>query len=163
MAESGSNAYAILLAGGTGTRLWPVSRQLYPKQLVKFTGDDSLVQSTVKRLTPVLDPEKVRIVCGEQHLHETARHMQENAGELLGSGDHADEFIARLNLRSREYAELSFTEEGPSYPFMRHLGFEIQQLMGAGQENRWVIDQVMDKDAPEVYKQMKRILRNLFM
>ena len=77
MAESGSNAYAILLAGGTGTRLWPVSRQLYPKQLVKFIGDDSLVQSTVKRLTPVLDPEKVRIVCGEQHFHETARHMQD--------------------------------------------------------------------------------------
>ena len=76
MADSASNVYAILLAGGTGTRLWPVSRQLYPKQLVKFIGDDSLVQSTIKRLSPVLDPENVRIVCGEQHFHETARHMQ---------------------------------------------------------------------------------------
>ncbi|NQT10400.1 MAG: hypothetical protein HQ573_04425, partial [Desulfobacteraceae bacterium] len=44
------NVYAILLAGGTGTRLWPVSRELYPKQLVKFIGNDSLVQSTIKRL-----------------------------------------------------------------------------------------------------------------
>jgi mannose-1-phosphate guanylyltransferase/mannose-6-phosphate isomerase len=77
MAESASNVYAILLAGGTGTRLWPVSRQLYPKQLVKFIGDDSLVQSTVKRLSPVLDTDNVRIVCGEQHFHETARHMQD--------------------------------------------------------------------------------------
>ena len=76
MADSASNVYAILLAGGTGTRLWPVSRQLYPKQLVKFIGDDSLVQSTIKRLSPVLDTENVRIVCGEQHFHETARHMQ---------------------------------------------------------------------------------------
>jgi mannose-1-phosphate guanylyltransferase/mannose-6-phosphate isomerase len=76
MTDSASNVYAILLAGGTGTRLWPVSRQLYPKQLVKFIGDDSLVQSTIKRLSPVLDPENVRIVCGEQHFHETARHMQ---------------------------------------------------------------------------------------
>ena len=84
MAESVSNVYAILLAGGTGTRLWPVSRQLYPKQLVKFIGDDSLVQSTVKRLTPVLDLEKVRIVCGEHHFHETARHMRDIGMEADG-------------------------------------------------------------------------------
>jgi len=76
MADSASNVYAILLAGGTGTRLWPVSRQLYPKQLVKFIGDDSLVQSTIKRLSPVVDTENVRIVCGQQHFHETARHIQ---------------------------------------------------------------------------------------
>ena len=69
--------YPILLAGGTGTRLWPVSRQLYPKQLVKFIGEDSLVQATIKRLTSLLDPENIRIVCGEEHVHETARHMEE--------------------------------------------------------------------------------------
>jgi mannose-1-phosphate guanylyltransferase/mannose-6-phosphate isomerase len=77
MGDLADKAYAILLAGGTGTRLWPVSRQLYPKQLVKFIGDDSLVQSTIKRLSPVLDADCVRIVCGEQHFHETARHMQD--------------------------------------------------------------------------------------
>jgi mannose-1-phosphate guanylyltransferase/mannose-6-phosphate isomerase len=77
MADSASGVYAILLAGGTGTRLWPVSRQLYPKQLVKFIGDDSLVQSTIKRLSPVISLENVRIVCGEQHFHETSRHMQD--------------------------------------------------------------------------------------
>ncbi len=76
MDETRNSVFAILLAGGTGTRLWPVSRQLYPKQLVKFIGDDSLVQSTVKRLAPVLDPESVRIVCGEQHFYETARHLE---------------------------------------------------------------------------------------
>jgi mannose-1-phosphate guanylyltransferase/mannose-6-phosphate isomerase len=77
MGDLADKVYAILLAGGTGTRLWPVSRQLYPKQLVKFIGDDSLVQSTIKRLSPVLDADCVRIVCGEQHFHETARHMQD--------------------------------------------------------------------------------------
>lgn len=77
MADTEGKAYAILLAGGTGTRLWPVSRQLYPKQLVKFIGDDSLVQSTIKRLSPVMDADCVRIVCGEQHFHEIARHVQD--------------------------------------------------------------------------------------
>ncbi len=70
-------AYPILLAGGSGTRLWPVSRALYPKQLAKFIGDDSLVQSTIKRLTPLLDLQNVRVVCGAQHYHEIARHMDD--------------------------------------------------------------------------------------
>ena len=77
MEDSASSVYAILLAGGTGTRLWPVSRQLYPKQLVSFIGGDSLVQSTIKRLSPILDTENVRIVCGQEHFHEMARHMQD--------------------------------------------------------------------------------------
>ena len=71
------NVYAVLLAGGSGTRLWPVSRKLYPKQLVKFIGKDSLVQSTIKRLSTVISPERIRIVCGKEHFHETARHMAE--------------------------------------------------------------------------------------
>jgi mannose-1-phosphate guanylyltransferase/mannose-6-phosphate isomerase len=87
MHDGSVTVYAILLAGGTGTRLWPVSRELYPKQLVKFIGDDSLVQSTIKRLAPVLDLENVRIVCGLQHLHETSRHLQniglQPAGKII--------------------------------------------------------------------------------
>jgi mannose-1-phosphate guanylyltransferase/mannose-6-phosphate isomerase len=75
MNESDLPVYPILLAGGTGTRLWPVSRELYPKQLVKFIGRDSFVQSTIKRLTPVLNLQNVRVVCGRTHYHEIARHM----------------------------------------------------------------------------------------
>jgi len=70
------NVFPVLLAGGTGSRLWPVSRELYPKQLVKFIGDDSLVQLTIKRIEPLLDTENVRIICGSEHFHETAKHMK---------------------------------------------------------------------------------------
>jgi mannose-1-phosphate guanylyltransferase/mannose-6-phosphate isomerase len=77
MPEANRNVYSVLLAGGTGTRLWPVSRELYPKQLVKFIGTDSLVQSTIKRLAPLLDLQNVRVVCGERHFHEIARHMED--------------------------------------------------------------------------------------
>lgn len=77
MTDKHISTYSVLLAGGTGTRLWPVSRELYPKQLVNFIGDDSLVQSTVKRLTPTLDPGKIRIVCGDEHFHEITRHITE--------------------------------------------------------------------------------------
>lgn len=92
-----------------------------------------------------------------------AEHYQDNASELLGPGDHGNGFIDRYNQRSGEYAEFNFDRQGPSYPFLRHLGFEIQQVMGNTEhENRWVIDQVMDVDAPEVYKQLARAVRNLF-
>ncbi len=81
------NVYPVLLAGGIGSRLWPVSRELSPKQLIKFTGEDSLLQSTIKRLAPALDTENVRIVCGDKHFDETARQMEETgispAGKII--------------------------------------------------------------------------------
>lgn len=77
MTDNQSPVYAVLLAGGSGTRLWPVSRELYPKQLVKLIGKDSLVQNTIKRLSPVVDTEHIRIVCGEEHFYEIGRHMSD--------------------------------------------------------------------------------------
>jgi mannose-1-phosphate guanylyltransferase/mannose-6-phosphate isomerase len=68
--------YPVLLAGGSGTRLWPVSRELFPKQLARLIGSESLIQSTLHRLVPPFDAENVRVVCGEQHRHEIARHME---------------------------------------------------------------------------------------
>jgi hypothetical protein len=90
-----------------------------------------------------------------------AGHMQENSADLFGAGDYGRPFIDGLNARSAEYAELNFDDEGPSYPFLRHLGHEIQCIMGDAEENRWVIDQVMDKDGWEVFKQLSGALRNL--
>ena len=68
--------------------------------------------------------------------------------------------IAVINARGSDYAELSF-DATPGYDFYRYLGHQVLEQMGETQTNRWVIDQVMDKDGPEVYKQLKRIVRNL--
>ena len=76
MTHSHLPVYPVLLAGGSGTRLWPVSRELYPKQLVRFIGDDSLIQSTIRRLSPVLDSSRVKIVCGREHSLEISRHIE---------------------------------------------------------------------------------------
>jgi mannose-1-phosphate guanylyltransferase/mannose-6-phosphate isomerase len=69
--------FPVLLAGGSGSRLWPISRELYPKQLVSFVGTDSLIQNTIKRLSPVMESSKIRVVCGEEHFFEIARHLEE--------------------------------------------------------------------------------------
>jgi mannose-1-phosphate guanylyltransferase / mannose-6-phosphate isomerase len=76
IADISTNIFPVLLAGGTGTRLWPVSRQLYPKQLVTFIGEDSLIQNTIKRMMPLTGAENIRVVCGEAHFHEIARHAK---------------------------------------------------------------------------------------
>jgi mannose-1-phosphate guanylyltransferase/mannose-1-phosphate guanylyltransferase/mannose-6-phosphate isomerase len=69
--------FAILLAGGKGTRLWPLSRELLPKQFATIGGPDSLIQITIKRLLPIINIENLRIVCGESHYHEIKRHMED--------------------------------------------------------------------------------------
>jgi hypothetical protein len=90
-----------------------------------------------------------------------AKHVQDNSQELLGQGDHGGAFIGRLNQAAEDYSQFRFTQDGPSYPFYRHLGYEIQQIMGKEGENRWVIDQVMDKDGPDIAKKLMRILLDL--
>jgi hypothetical protein len=92
-----------------------------------------------------------------------ATHLQDNKRDIFGDGDYVQPFIHKINQRGGEYAEFSLQNDGPSYPFMRHLGYEIQQIMGDSQENRWVIDQVMDKDGFEVYKQIARVISGLIV
>jgi len=88
--------------------------------------------------------------------------IQDNSLDLFGEGDYIQPFFELINQRASEYAEYNYTADGPSYPFLRHLGYEIQQIMGESQENRWVIDQVMDRDGPEIDRKIAPAMRDLF-
>jgi len=48
--------YAIILAGGVGSRFWPFSRELEPKQFMRLIGQESLLESTIQRLKGVAGP-----------------------------------------------------------------------------------------------------------
>jgi hypothetical protein len=91
-----------------------------------------------------------------------AKQVQGNSVDLFGSGDYVQPFVQLINERGAEYADFAYQDDGPSYPFMRHLGYEIQQVMGKEGENRWVIDQVMDRDGYEVDRQLRRAVEDLF-
>lgn len=54
--------YAVIMAGGSGTRFWPLSREKMPKQLLKIGGQDTLIQQTVNRILPLIKKEDVFIV-----------------------------------------------------------------------------------------------------
>jgi len=57
----------VILAGGTGSRLWPMSRELYPKQLLNLVGEDSLLQATIKRAVSLNNTAPPLLVVGEEH------------------------------------------------------------------------------------------------
>jgi mannose-1-phosphate guanylyltransferase/mannose-6-phosphate isomerase len=69
----------IILAGGTGSRLWPLSRELYPKQVISLTGDLSLLQNTVQRVAALEDALTPILVVGEEH-----RFLAKSQMEALG-------------------------------------------------------------------------------
>ncbi len=62
-----SDTFVVILAGGEGTRLWPLSRSHRPKQLLKLTGDRSLVQLTVDRVLPLVQAEHILVVTEQSH------------------------------------------------------------------------------------------------
>jgi mannose-1-phosphate guanylyltransferase len=45
-----SNLFCIILAGGSGSRFWPLSRETWPKQMLQLVGEDTLLRQTIKRL-----------------------------------------------------------------------------------------------------------------
>lgn len=53
--------YPVIMAGGSGTRFWPLSRQLFPKQLLKIIGDETLIQQTMRRVVHGAPPQRVMI------------------------------------------------------------------------------------------------------
>jgi mannose-1-phosphate guanylyltransferase len=63
--------FAIIMAGGAGTRLWPLSRRSTPKQLLALTGDTSLLQQTVARLGTLLKPHDIYVITSQAHVRAT--------------------------------------------------------------------------------------------
>ncbi len=67
----------VILCGGAGTRLWPLSRELYPKQLLSLVNDYSLLQNTVTRCAGHSDVTDPILVCNEEHRFLVAEQLRE--------------------------------------------------------------------------------------
>lgn len=76
----------VVLSGGAGTRLWPLSRELYPKQLLPLAGEGTLLQETVSRLDGIADLAPPIVVCNENHrfmVAEQLRAIDQEAAAIL--------------------------------------------------------------------------------
>ncbi|MEJ2685454.1 MAG: mannose-1-phosphate guanylyltransferase/mannose-6-phosphate isomerase [Candidatus Sulfobium sp.] len=72
--------YAVILAGGSGTRFWPLSREKTPKQLLRVFGESTMIQQTVERLNDSMPVENVYIVTGEKYAYDIKNQLMEVCG-----------------------------------------------------------------------------------
>lgn len=72
--------YGIIMAGGSGTRFWPLSRKRLPKQFLNLTGKNIMVNETIDRLFPLIEKENIFVVTSREH---AALTFEEAEGRLL--------------------------------------------------------------------------------
>ena len=74
-----ANIIPIILCGGKGSRLWPLSRQSYPKQFLSLYGESqkSLLQQTLERLNDLESIDNPIIICNEDHRFLVAQQMRD--------------------------------------------------------------------------------------
>ena len=101
------NLYAVILAGGSGTRLWPRSRANHPKQFLDLVSDQTMIQQTVARVLPLIPAERICFIVGAQHADELQRQLpaipRENIFiEPLGRGTGPCVGLAALYLHQRD-------------------------------------------------------------
>jgi mannose-1-phosphate guanylyltransferase/mannose-6-phosphate isomerase len=70
-----SKVIPVILSGGAGTRLWPLSREMYPKQLLSLTGKQTMLQDTAMRLAAIAGAIPPIVVCNEAHRFTVAEQL----------------------------------------------------------------------------------------
>jgi mannose-1-phosphate guanylyltransferase len=100
------DTHVAILAGGEGTRLWPLSRGHRPKQLLQLSGDRTLIQQTVDRLRPLIDPERILIITERSHAEDLRAQLPELPDssivvEPTRRGTAAALLLAALHVRAR--------------------------------------------------------------
>src|SRR4030043_212793 len=71
-----TSLFAIILAGGSGTRFWPLSRETTPKQMLQIVGEDTLLRQTIKRINGFIPPENIWIVTTEDKTQSLRFHIE---------------------------------------------------------------------------------------
>jgi len=127
--------YAVIMAGGAGTRLWPASRSSRPKQLLRLFGGKSLLRESFERVVRVIPVERITVITGARHLPLVAEELPEVSpdnlfGEPCGRDTASAVGLSAAILRERDAEAVLgvFTADhviGPPERFERaiHAGF----------------------------------------
>ena len=75
--------HAVIMAGGSGTRFWPQSRRNLPKQFLRMSGNETLIQQAALRCQPAISQDRTWIVTGAAHAVETARQLPNVPAEQI--------------------------------------------------------------------------------
>ncbi|HRN26569.1 MAG: mannose-1-phosphate guanylyltransferase [Ignavibacteriaceae bacterium] len=75
--------YAVIMAGGVGSRFWPRSKKKLPKQLLQIFGDDTMIQATVNRLAGLIDKENIYVITNELQSPEVMNQLKDIPAENI--------------------------------------------------------------------------------
>ena len=106
----------VILSGGSGTRLWPLSREKYPKQLLSLIGEDSLLQATIRRVDGIagVRVDEPMVVCNEEYRFVIAEQLR-----LMGKNGHVVlEPLGRNTAPALTLAALVAEEKGEGAPVL---------------------------------------------
>jgi mannose-1-phosphate guanylyltransferase len=118
--ETGEGLKAVFIAGGAGTRLWPLSRERSPKQFHALAGEASLMRQTVERVLPVINAEDVWVVTGARYVEQTRAELPEVpprqiVGEPFPLGTNLAVGLGALHVARRDPEAVIFVGWADSY------------------------------------------------
>jgi mannose-1-phosphate guanylyltransferase len=103
--------YAVILAGGGGTRLWPRSRKAHPKQFLDLAGEETMLQAAYARIAPILSPERVLVITNAEYTGTVQQQLpalpaHNIVGEPAGRGTAPAIGLAAVMLQHRDPAAI---------------------------------------------------------
>ena len=157
-------------AGVIGANVWKIAVEIFrhmEKEGFRF-GSDRMTTEVIAESIAFLVQLADRAVYGRLAEEERAaligavvRHlaatMENNQQDLFGPGEYRKPFIDALNARFGEYAELEYRDGEPGYACLRFFASRVAEVMAEG-DNRWVIEQMMDVEAPEMVRLAKKLV-----
>lgn len=160
-------------AGVVGVAIWKVAQDMFRrmgKADFNFASEDQvtgfitevvafLLQATDRMVYGRIE-EADRVAFMNALGNHLARTFQQSQADFKGAGDHARTFIGVLNTRLNDYAEFDGGAGGPSYSALRYFGERVAAVMSQA-DNKWVLEQVIDIEAPEALRVVKKAVTSV--
>jgi hypothetical protein len=157
-------------AGVIGANVWKIALEVFKhmeKEGFRF-GSDRLTTEVITEFIAFLVQLADRAVYGKLAEDERAaligalvRHlaatMDNNQQDLFGPGEYRKPFIDLLNTRSGEYAGFEYRDGEPGYSCLRYFAGKVADAMAEG-DNKWVVEQMIDIEAPEMVRLIRKLV-----
>jgi hypothetical protein len=157
-------------AGVIGANIWKISCEIFrhmEKEGFRFNSDRLVIEvitESIAFLVQLVD----RSVYGKLSdadratlINEVAAHLaatvENNQLDLFGPGDYRGPFIRLLNERCGDYAGFEYSGGEPGYPCLRYFATKVSDAM-AESDNKWVIEQMIEIEAPEMVRLVKKLV-----